>query len=205
MKGPRATQVRRQAILDAALQCFDTLGVVGTKIEDIRAASGASIGSLYHHFSSKEAIAAALYVELMRVYQQEAARKLHDDLRPRQWIRAAIDHHARWSVKNPSAARFFLTYREPEIHALAQPEAAQLNRDWENDVAQWLDRQVGAKRIRPIRPELFIAIVIGPIHRLVRRWAFGSSRTPPTKAVELLTDAAWRAVRQDQRSDALPS
>ena len=45
---------RRTEILDAALRCFDRRGVTATTIEDIRAESGASIGSIYHQFTSKD-------------------------------------------------------------------------------------------------------------------------------------------------------
>lgn len=193
-----STQRRRRRILDAALHCFDIDGVAATKIEDIRLNAGVSVGSLYHHFPSKEAIAAALYLDLMARYQRDADKNLGDDLQPRPWIRAAIDHHAQWSMKNPSAARFFLAYREPDVIARAQPMAARLNHDWEERVAAWLDKEVSAGRVRAMQSDIFIAIVIGPIHRFVRRWAFGSSTIAPVKVAESLADAAWRAVRQSQ-------
>src|SRR5689334_2882799 len=54
---------RRQAILDAALACFASKGFTETTMEDIRRLSGASTGSIYHHFSNKEMLARALYLE----------------------------------------------------------------------------------------------------------------------------------------------
>jgi len=39
---------------------------------DIRVRARASIGSIYHHFRSKEQLAAALYVEGLRDYQEGA-------------------------------------------------------------------------------------------------------------------------------------
>ena len=54
---------RRQAILDAALACFTNKGFTETTMEDIRIRSGASTGSIYHHFSNKEMLARALYLE----------------------------------------------------------------------------------------------------------------------------------------------
>jgi AcrR family transcriptional regulator len=60
---------RRADILAAALECFTRSGYEATRIEDIRSRSGASIGSIYHHFGSKERIAAVLHVEAIRAYQ----------------------------------------------------------------------------------------------------------------------------------------
>src|SRR5438067_10900122 len=67
------TAARRQVILDAALGLFTTRGLRATSVEDIRSASGASNGSLYHHFGSKEGIAAALYAAAIEDYQRGAA------------------------------------------------------------------------------------------------------------------------------------
>src|SRR6202165_1191376 len=57
------TEARRKAILEAALACFASKGFTETTMEDIRKLSGASMGSIYHHFSNKEMLARALYLE----------------------------------------------------------------------------------------------------------------------------------------------
>ena len=59
---------RRQAILDAALTCFLRSGVAGTTIDAIQRESGASVGSIYHFFGSKEGVAAELYLDTLRDY-----------------------------------------------------------------------------------------------------------------------------------------
>ena len=57
-----ARSSRKQEILQAALACFTEFGVEATTIEMIRDRSGASIGSVYHHFGNRERIIAALYL-----------------------------------------------------------------------------------------------------------------------------------------------
>ena len=57
------TETRRKAILQAALKSFSTKGFTETTMEDIRRLSGASTGSIYHHFENKEMLAQALYLE----------------------------------------------------------------------------------------------------------------------------------------------
>ena len=59
-----STPDRRQAILDAALASFVARGYLATSISDIRAASGASTGSIYHFFAGKGALAEALLREM---------------------------------------------------------------------------------------------------------------------------------------------
>ena len=57
------TATRRKEILQAALSCFSEQGFDATTVEQIRHRSGASTGSIYHHFKNKAHIAAALYLE----------------------------------------------------------------------------------------------------------------------------------------------
>ena len=52
----------RQAIVDAALACFEAQGYAGTNVDDIADAAGISRAALYQYFESKE----QLYIELMR-------------------------------------------------------------------------------------------------------------------------------------------
>ena len=48
---------------------FSERGLSGATIDDVRRLSGASIGSIYHHFGDKEGIADALYADGLRDYQ----------------------------------------------------------------------------------------------------------------------------------------
>ncbi len=50
---------RRDQILAAALGAFAEKGFAAATIEDVRERSGASTGSIYHHFGDKEGLAAA--------------------------------------------------------------------------------------------------------------------------------------------------
>jgi AcrR family transcriptional regulator len=193
------TRRRRAEILAAALESFDEMGIVATTIEDIRTGAGVSVGSLYHHFANKEAIAAALYVDLIDEYQRTTNDAVAKARTPKTKIRATIDHHIRWSLSNPAATRFLLSHREPEVRRLSEPDVAKLNRHMEVRLQAWLDREAAAGRIRRVPADVYIAIVIGPAQSFVGRWLVGSTTTSPKAAVDALSDAAWRAVRADRR------
>ncbi len=64
------TAARRTEIIRAALACFTELGFTPTGMVDIRRKSNASTGSIYHHFKSKEQLAAEVYLEGIRDYQE---------------------------------------------------------------------------------------------------------------------------------------
>lgn len=46
----------RDAIVEAALACFDRSGIAQATIDEIAAAAGVTKGAVYHHFSGKDAL-----------------------------------------------------------------------------------------------------------------------------------------------------
>jgi AcrR family transcriptional regulator len=61
----RATPaVRREALVDATLQCLKQFGHEGVSVRRISAAAGVSIGLINHHFPSKSGLIAETYETL---------------------------------------------------------------------------------------------------------------------------------------------
>ena len=63
---------RRESILEAALGCFLEKGYIATTINDIREASGATTGSIYHFFDGKGALAMALLEDAVAGWSGES-------------------------------------------------------------------------------------------------------------------------------------
>ena len=99
------TYDRRQAILDAALESFNDKGVAATTVDDVRRLSGASVGSLYHHFGGKDELAQELYVEILRDYHSGFLAVLRRERDPERGIKGLVRHHLRWVARN--------RYRQP--------------------------------------------------------------------------------------------
>jgi AcrR family transcriptional regulator len=175
---------RRSEILDAALTCFSERGYEGTTIEEIRAHSGASVGSIYHHFGGKEQIADALYAEALRDYQSGFLELLRDDAE--RAIKGVVRHHLRWVDANPELARFLLAERRPA-------GVRELNRAAFETLESW--RAAHADELRPLSFDAFYAVVIGPAQEGARHRLAGRTRTPLRRLERELADAAWRAVR----------
>src|SRR2546421_12875214 len=99
---------RRDAILASALRCFGRHGYSSTTIDDIRRASGASVGSLYHHFGGKDRIAAALYVDGLADYQRGFQAVLEEHGDARAGVEAIVAYHLEWVDEHADLARFLL-------------------------------------------------------------------------------------------------
>jgi AcrR family transcriptional regulator len=181
---------RKQEILEAALRGFAEKGLAGTTVEEVRRRSGASVGSIYHHFGDKEGIAAALYVEALRDYQDGLLAVLGADGDAERTVHGLVRHHLRWVAADRDRALFLLSGHPPRAAA----EIAELNRHAFRATAAWLDEQVAAGSIRPIPFDLFFAVLIGPAQEFCRYWLRGRMRTSLRTAERELAAAAWRAL-----------
>jgi AcrR family transcriptional regulator len=181
---------RKQEILDAALRGFAEKGLAGTTVDEVRRRSGASVGSIYHHFGDKEGIAAALYVHALRDYQEGFLAVLNDGDDPERTVEALVRHHLRWVAADRDRARFLLSGRPRR----AAQGIAELNRAIFRAMSEWLDRHARAGRVQPIPFDVFYALLIGPAQEFCRHWLEGRMPSSMRTAERVLAAAAWRAV-----------
>jgi len=174
---------RREEILAAALRAFDERGPLAATIDDIRAGSGASIGSIYHHFGGKEDIAEALYADVLARYQQGFLAALDDDTRA--GVRGVVAFHLRWALAHPAEMRFLLA-------ASPSGEAVRArNRRFFAAVRAWWDVHPELGRLELATAH---ALWLGPATELCRHWLAGRARRPSRADIDLLSDAAWRSL-----------
>jgi AcrR family transcriptional regulator len=192
-----APSARREKILDAALECFAGHGFAGTTIEEIRQRSGASVGSIYHHFGGKEGLAAELYVEGLRGYQEGFLQALEASDYAEACIRALVHHHLRWVERSPKLARFLMNRRETELRVATEARVRELNRAFFPPVTEWVRRQVDAGALRPLHSDLWEPVLLGPCQEFCRLWLAGRTRLSLRRAEQELADATWNAVKAD--------
>jgi len=186
---------RRQTILRVALDCFLARGVAQTTIEEIRDRSRASIGSIYHHFGGKEAIAGALYIEALSDYQSGFIKELERHTAARSGVRSIVAYHLRWIEQHPERARYLFHMRGEDAIGAVEADIAELNQAFFARIALWLEPQVMGGAIRRLPTELLSAILIAPAQQFGRAWVAGRARVPLDRAVRELADAAWLAVK----------
>lgn len=194
-RGPyRGTEQRRREILDAALACFSEVGFLETTMDDIRRRSGASHGSIYHHFGSKEQLAAALYVDAVRGYQAGLAEELAKHESARDGIAAVIRYHLSWVRDHLDTARYLGRMRHAEFMGAAEAEITQANEAFVGAVGAFFQRHVKAGALRRLPRELYVAILLGPAQEIARHWLLEGRTIEFETAARELADAAWRAL-----------
>jgi AcrR family transcriptional regulator len=187
-----STTDRRQQILDAALGSFLERGYLATTISDIRTASGASTGSIYHFFSGKGALADALLREAVAGWSNEVARELDGESGAEAGVKAAAGGLVRWGAAHPGHLRFM-----DEIRTLATTgsELASVRAMLAEGQAmgrQQYETWSRAGLVRALPWPVAHSLMLGPAYNYLR--LTGPSSEPADDAAMMLAEAAWQAV-----------
>jgi AcrR family transcriptional regulator len=182
---------KRQAMLNAALTLFLEHGVVDTTVDQILQLSGASVGSLYHHFGGKEQLADGLYTECLAAYQEVALDGLHASESAEEGVRFLVHHHLTWIEAHRPQSQFILSYRDHEIRPAAESLRA-LNTNFYTELERWIVSH--ASHAVPLLPAV-ISQWIGPMHMYARHWLTSTVKANPADVAPFLADAAWYSLQ----------
>lgn len=195
---PTATQAgapRRRVILDAALTIFLKNGVAGTTIEALHRESGASVGSIYHFFGSKEGVATELYIETLREYFAVYLAALQGSSSARGGIEASVRAHLEWVSSNEVRARYLFHCREYEVIEESRPVISTINEQFYAEASAWLQPHVQGRRVKPLPPRLCQALWMGPSVEYARLWLARATEFDILGAAPVLSRAAWDIVK----------
>lgn len=192
-----ASGTTHDAILEAALRCFSQRGVGATTIADIRGASGASVGSIYHHFGDKDGIAGRVYVEVLRRYHDSYLAALRRCRSGEDAVKTTVRHYVAWVLAHPDAARMLIEARHSPQVVAAEAEIRAGTREFFEAAHAELRRFVQSGELRDLPPAVLTAILAAPCSALAGEWIRSRRTTDAKKQGEMLADAAWRALRTD--------
>jgi AcrR family transcriptional regulator len=179
----------RERLLSAALHRFAADGAVAPTLEEIRTAAGVSVGALYHHFPDKASLHAALYIDVLRSYQEGFALELRAHPDASEGIRAGVRYHLRWVASHRAEATLLLHERPADEDAVRAADA-----DFMREVAGWFRTHAHYGAVRDLPFDLLYALWIGTAQEYCRHWlASGRGRMRPDVA-RTLSDAAWAAL-----------
>ena len=135
----------RAALLAAAREVFISVGYAQAGVSEIVARAGASVGSLYHHFTGK----ADLYVALFEDFHQgqawrarQAARGAREDCvsEPRQLFLAAARAYLDGCLEDRELSRLFVSGDAPPGFDLIMRQRL---REWASRNADFFARSAG--------------------------------------------------------------
>lgn len=191
----RRGQQTVEQLLAAALTVHEDKGREGFTVHAVTAASGVSLGSLYHHFGSFDGLAAVLYSRCMGELLDALIGPLERARTARGGIRALVVAYLRFVAEQTPTARFVLTSSDASFfpaHAsvIAEAKAPRIER-----ILTWLRPHIQAGRVVDLPEPLVEMLVIGPVAETARRWLAGAPGIDLAQASRLLPERIWQSMR----------
>ncbi|MBT9558049.1 MAG: TetR/AcrR family transcriptional regulator [Myxococcales bacterium] len=187
---PALPEERRDAILDAALQCFVTQGFHGTAVPEISRRAGIATGTLYHYFPSKEAIVNALFRKWKEAIGARVLTAFPPGVTVREQFSAVWRTMADFALNHPEAFAFLeLHHHRPYLDA----ESLAMENRLKDFGATMVSAAQSQGVIKPGPPALLMELVFGAFNGMMRAHYEGRL-TLTTELRTLAEGACWDIV-----------
>jgi AcrR family transcriptional regulator len=193
---PDARQASRRSVLRHALALFNAKGVEATTIDDLKRASGQSVGTIYHHFGNKEGVAGALFLAAFDDQSRAIAERIAGLANGRAVVDALIAAYTGWISEQPECARFVFVARETVAQGPYGAELQQRLLDRYRPIDEALARDAEAGRILPLPADLVPSLVLGAVEFYARGWLAGRRQATPASHAPRFAAAAWRSLTE---------
>ncbi len=190
-QGIKRSQDLQRLVLDTALTLFTEKGYFNTSVHDIQKQAGVSIGSIYHYFKNKEAIAKALYRDLTRQMELTVLEIGQDHQSLHDRCRAIIVYLLEMAENAPDKMQYLLyaIHKEfmPHEKSVCSSKPFELIREMISD---------GIKNgeIRRMNTAVASACLLGSVIRLIRLHLDGVLDQPLSHYSEEIWECAWKSV-----------
>jgi AcrR family transcriptional regulator len=184
---------RREQLLDAALECFTTQGLLQAGIEDVRRAAGASPSSVYHLFDGMRGLVAELLKRTFERLLSHLDTALSGATTAEEAIISLVRAHLEWVSAHRDEARFMYQAMALELAGDAQEEVLATKAVAKGPIFARLERFAEAGDLPDWEPAVLEGVVLGPSHEACRRFLAGHG-PDPTLLSDLLPGLAWKAV-----------
>jgi AcrR family transcriptional regulator len=186
----------RRRVLDAALPLFAAAGR-DVHIDDLRAASGVSVGSIYHHFGSRDGVVTALYGQCLGELTSTLAAAVLATDDPRSGIESFVRTYLHWMDTHPAAARLIFSVTEFRLDAGGLEASSPGKQAALAELGAWYARHAAHGRVRTLPLPVVELLLVGPLAEYCQRRLSGAF--PPDLSGSVvraaLTTAAWHALR----------
>jgi AcrR family transcriptional regulator len=186
--GPEGT---RDRVLAAARRLFVQRGYFNTALPDVVRESGVSVGSIYHHFADKQAIAAALYRETMDGILAAMGERAEPEPTTRGRLQAVVELIYEACEADPERLEYMLFVRHTEVVPEEPPVclAAPFR-----TVTRWIAEGQRRGEVVEGPAELVAGAFMGAILKVAELRLRGRIERPLTRLSDDAFRLAWRAI-----------
>ena len=183
----RAKADRRSALLSAAATLFAQSGFNGVSIEDLGAAVGVSGPAVYRHFSGKQAVLAALLIDVSEDLMTGGRHVVRQTTDAAAALQGLVRFHVQFALSNPDVIRV----QDRDLDSLTEADRHRVRALQREYVELWV--QV----LKRVHPEVDLALL-----RIRAHATFGLLNSTPHSA-RASSKAAMRALLEEMALLAL--
>jgi TetR/AcrR family transcriptional regulator, repressor of fatR-cypB operon len=189
---PELPRDKRDRLLAAALDLFESRGFEGVAVPEIAKAAGVAIGTVYRYFATKEALVNSLYRHWKTNYNALVLEAPPPHFSPRQAFSFRWERMMLFARTHPHAMRFLvLHHHAPYLDTDSQALDATDRTAMEAFVAG-VQQAAG-----PLAPAAASALIWGAAAGLLKFASDGRLKLDSGNAADM-DDALWRALEQDR-------
>ncbi len=178
-------------ILKAALDLFTQKGYFNTSIAEIREAADVSTGTIYHHFKTKEAIAAALFSTIVESLKESLAEIWNRTESTLDRLRKVTELLFALTEEAPQVMRFLLLLRHQEFIQNAPPLLGTAPfQELRRTIAEGIERG----ELRRLDPEIAFACFCGMLFQTIRLRLEGVLEKPLDWCLLDTWTSIWKAL-----------
>jgi len=189
------TSALKSRVMEVSLAHFSDVGIEQTNVGDILQDADCSVGSLYHHFGSKEGIAEALFVEGVDHFNTGVLSALLPCGTASSGIKAMVTFCCEWVTDQPQLAAFLLS-REIKLSESARLELREKDRAFGQSTYDWFAPHVQSGQVQALPTALYMPLICGPTLECSRMWLSGRSTRSPRAVAAILAEASWQSVKK---------
>ena len=182
----------RDRILAAALTLFVEKGFHSTSIPDIVAASGTSIGAVYHHFASKDELAHILHRQLVDEFVEMSSAEVLSLPDAHSRIHAYVAMLFRLTEEDPEFVSY-LIYTRPK--SAVEDNLTVCSREGLEVTRRIVVGGKAAGEVRDLDDRVLCGLISGAIMRLIDLRLDRVITDPLTGMVEETADCIWAGLK----------
>lgn len=181
----------KELIMQTGLNLFSTHGYFNTSIHDIRKEADISIGSIYHYFKGKEAIAKALYDELVVSMKRDIAEIIKSNKSARECSRTLVHYLFRMTDDSPTMIEYMLHAKHREFMPDEPPFCSAKPFEM---IKNMVEKGMSRGEIRKMNPVVATTCLFGAAFRFIHLHLDGTVQGPIEPYADEIWENSWRGV-----------
>jgi AcrR family transcriptional regulator len=178
-------------VLETALKLFTEKGYFNTSVHDIQREANVSIGSIYHYFKNKEAIAKAIYRDLVGRMEQTMVEIKNNHQTTHDRCRAVIEYLFDMAESAPGKMQYLLYAMHKEF--MPGERSICSSKPFEI-IREMVKEGIENGEIRDLNPAVASACLLGGAIRLIRLHLDGVLEKPVSSHLDEIWECSWKSV-----------